>query len=135
VRCLISANDPQIRDQVAAAALAFQDMKVDVADVDACRSMVRRRLYDFAFVVLRSGSRESESLWDEIREVAPDMLLVALTPQSGVKVRRGDRNRFGLFALLGTPVDTVELDRTLRRLIDRLTKTRSGGASRAATTR
>jgi hypothetical protein len=129
MRCLVAANDAQIRDQVAAAACAFEDVEVDVADVEDCRNMVRRRIYDFGFVALKSGSHESEALWDDLRQTAPDMLLVAMTPRSGMKVRRSDRGRFDLFALIGTPVDPVEVFRTLRRLIDRLTKSRTGVAT------
>ncbi len=87
--------------------------------------MLRRRRYDLALTTLTSTSKEAEELWAELGQVTPRIELIALTPEAGLSVHRADKSRLNLFALLGTPIDAVELYGTLRRLIDRLKKART----------
>ncbi len=124
MRCLVAVDVPAIRDAVGLAARAFSGVEVDAVDVENGRSLLRRRRYDFGFLALDSHSQDSDLIWDEFHQVSPDLPLVALTPTSALSVRRGDRSRLKLFALLGTPPDAVELYGTLRRLIDRIRKSR-----------
>lgn len=122
MRCLIAADDAQVRDNIAHATENFGEIEIDSVPFEECRTQLRRRRYDFGFVELRFGSRESMESWEKIRQVAPDLPLVGLTPASAVSGHRGDRSRLQLFALVGTPLDVVELYRTTRRLIDRVVK-------------
>lgn len=122
MRCLVAVDEPGVRDAVAQAAVTFEGIEVDKHDVEGGRDALRRRKYDFGFVTLKSASTESMALFDEIRELARDIILVALTPSSAVSGKRAERGEHNLFALLGTPIDVVEIYATLRRLIDRLKK-------------
>ena len=122
MRCLVAVDDAMIRDAVGPAVLAFPDVKPDVVDVEHGRLLLRRRRYELALTTLRSESKESKALWDALLAVTPRVELVALTPRTGLSVHKGDKSRLHLFALLGTPLDAVELYATLRRLLDRLRK-------------
>jgi DNA-binding NtrC family response regulator len=120
VRCLIAVDDARIRDTVRAAVLAFPGLEADAVDVEQGRLLLRRRRYDLAFTTLLSESRESKALWEELQAVSPRVHVVGLTPRTGLSVHRTDRSRLQLFALLGTPIDAVELFSTLKRLSDRI---------------
>ncbi|MBI4881205.1 MAG: hypothetical protein HY812_16340 [Planctomycetes bacterium] len=126
MRCLVAVDVPAIRDAVGSAARAFSGVEVDAVDVEKGRSLLRRRRYDFGFLTLDSRTEDCEVIWEEFHQTSPDLPLVALTPSSALSVRRGDRSRLKLFALLGTPPDAVELYGTLRRLIERIKKSRPG---------
>lgn len=128
MRCLVVIDDVAERDAVAEAAAAFPNVKVDAVDVEAGRLLLRRRRFDFGVVTLRSDAPESEALWKEIRAVAPKLHVVGLTPASGLSVRRADKSRLNLFALLGSPLDVVELYSTLRRVTNRILKGRRSPA-------
>ncbi|MFH0943803.1 MAG: hypothetical protein V2A76_01285 [Planctomycetota bacterium] len=130
MRCLVAVDDARIRDAVGTAVRAFPDVEPDIVDVEQGRLLLRRRRYDLALTTLRSESKESKALWEALLAVTPRIELVGLTPRTGLSVHRADRSRLHLFALLGTPLDAVELYGTLRRLLDRLRKphpSNSGG--------
>lgn len=114
-----------MRDTIAHAAESFPDVEVEAIELEDCRDRIRRRRYDFAVLTYRTGNRESVELWDRIRDIAPDLPLVAATPSLAVGGNRAERARLRVFAWLGVPLDVVELYGTLRRLIDRIAK---GGA-------
>jgi hypothetical protein len=118
---LIAIDDVAQRDQVATAAASFEDVIVEAQDGNGGRDAVRRRRYDFGVIVLRSG-REPDNPINDVRSYAPDLQLIGLTPRSTLSLRREEKTRLNLFALLGTPLDTVELYRTLRRVIERIRK-------------
>jgi DNA-binding NtrC family response regulator len=126
LRCLIAVDDAPTRDVVAEAARGFSGVQIDEATLESGREQLRRRRFDLAFVALKSASKDSRQLLDEIRSLAPDTLLVGLTPAGAVEGKRMERQEYNLFGLLGTPVDVVELFGTLRRAVDRITKSRSG---------
>ena len=120
MRCLVAVDDPSVRDTVAHAATNFGGIEVDAVAVEECRRQIRRRRYDFGLVALKFGSKDSMEFWEKIRSSAPNLPLVGLTSASAVDGYKGDRSRLQLFALLGVPLDVVDLYRTLRRLIDRV---------------
>ena len=121
MRGLIAVDDVATRDVIVTAVASFSDVEVDVdaVDIESGRDLLRGRPYDFAVITWRSDSRESVALFEEVRELAKDLILVALTPKDALQGRRGERAQFDLFALLGTPLDPVDLYRTLRRIMDR----------------
>ncbi len=121
MRCLIAIDDANVRDAVATAAASFEGVEVDVFDADGGSEAVRRRRYDFGVVALGAG-REVEDAADALRTLAPNLHLIALSPRTSLQHRRDEKPRLNLFALLGTPVDPVELYRTLRRVLERLKK-------------
>lgn len=126
LRCLIAVDDGAIRDVVAEAARGFAGVQIDEATLEIGREQLRRRRFDLAFVALTSASKDSRQLLDEIRALAPDTLLIGLTPSGAVEGKRMERQEYNLFGLLGTPVDVVELFGTLRRAVDRIMKARAG---------
>lgn len=126
LRCLIAVDDGAIRDVVAEAARGFAGVQIDEATLEIGREQLRRRRFDLAFVALTSASKDSRQLLDEIRSLAPDTLLIGLTPSGAVEGKRMERQEYNLFGLLGTPVDVVELFGTLRRAVDRIMKSRAG---------
>lgn len=121
MRCLIAIDDANVRDEVATAAASFEDVEVDSFDGDGACDEVRRRRYDFGVVTLRSG-RQVEDAAETLRTNAPNLHLIGLAPRSALQLRREEKSRLNLFALLGTPLDPVELYRTLRRMIERIRK-------------
>ncbi len=129
LRCLIAVDDGALSDLIAEAARGFAGVEIDALSLERGREQLRRRKYDVAFVPLKSASKESKQLVDEIRSLAPDSMLIGLTPASALEGKRMERSEINLFALLGTPLDTVELFATLRRAVDRITKTRDGSSS------
>lgn len=122
MRCLIAVEDETARDTIAHAIETFDDVDVDEVALEECRERVRRKRYDFAVLTYRSGNRESVELWERIRDDAPELELVAVTPSSAVGGNRAEHLRLKVFAWLGVPVDVVELYGLVRRLIDRLGK-------------
>jgi DNA-binding NtrC family response regulator len=125
-RCLVAVDDGAIRDIVAEAVRGFPGFAIDALALESGREQLRRRRFDVAFVSLKSASKDSRALLDEIRSLAPSTLLIGLTPQSAVDGKRMERAEYNLFAVLGTPLDIVELFATLRRVVDRITKQRGG---------
>ncbi len=123
MRCLVASDDAATRDAIASAVKSFPEIDVDKASVDDARLMIRRRRFDFGFLTLKSGSRESLTLWDEMRTLASECTRVALTPRSGMSsARAAEITEFRPFARIGTPIDSVEVYGTVRRLLDRLKK-------------
>ncbi len=123
MRCLVATDDAATRDTVASAVKSFPDIDVDAASVDDARSLIRRRRFDFGFFTLKSGSRESITLWEELRALDAECTIVALSPRSGMSSARATEvTTLRPFARLGTPIDSVEVYGTVRRLLDRLKK-------------
>ena len=122
MRCLIAVEDEAVRDTVAHAIETFDDVTVEEVDLEECREQVRRKRYDFAVLSYRSGNRESMELWERIRDDAPELELLAVTPSSAVGGNRSEHQHLRVFAWLGVPIDVVELFGTIRRLVDRLGK-------------
>ena len=122
MRCLVAIDDAEVRDTVGSAVLAFPNVEADAVDVEEGRLLLRRRRYQLAVTTLLSESKESKALWEELQRVSPRVEVVGLTSRTGLSVHRSDRNRLNLFALLGTPIDAVELFGTLGRLFDRIRK-------------
>jgi DNA-binding response OmpR family regulator len=124
LKCLIAVANPELRDIVAAAARSFEHVAVDALALEDGREALRRRQYHVAFVTLMSSSKDSRSLLEEIRNQSHDVLLVGITPRAAIGGKRQERGEYDLFALLGTPLDVVELYATLRRAVDRIMKSR-----------
>lgn len=122
MRCLVAVDDSVIRDAVSTAVGAFPEMEVDAVGVEDGRILLRRRRYDMAFSTLGSRSEETEPFWEELQKLSSPIELVGLTSASGLSVHRADKSKRQLFALLGLPVDAVQIFSTLRRLIDRIKK-------------
>ena len=128
MRCLIAATDPPVRDTILTAVRAFPEIDCDAVDPETGRMHLRRRRYDFAIVALESAderargpsqAEDSTTLLEELRAIAPDLPVLGVTRRSALSVRRPELKRLGLFGLIGAPLDTLELYRTLRRLLDR----------------
>ena len=122
MRCLVAVEDSLVLDTIAHAAGAFPDVEVDTTSVEECREQLRRRRYDFALIAYRTRDHESVELWDKIRDDAPELPLIALTPNAAIGGAKSDRARLKVFSWLGEPLDVVELYGTLRRVIDRVKK-------------
>lgn len=125
MRCLIASADNSIRDTIVAAAHAFQGVECDAVDAATGRLNLRRRKYDFAFVVLASvgegpAAEEANTLITELRELAPTLPVIGVARQAALSVLRSEKNKQNLFSLIGSPPDTLELYRTIRRVLDRL---------------
>ncbi|MFG0316168.1 MAG: hypothetical protein ACF8XB_02750 [Planctomycetota bacterium JB042] len=129
MRCLIAAVDRSVCDTILAAVHAFE-VECDSVDLEQARVHLRRRKYDLAFVVFTSPSQSPEAdaaskLVDEVRELAPRLPIVGVARASRIASHRGDKKKY--FALLGAPLDTLELYRTIRRALDRV-RTPAGAA-------
>lgn len=124
MRCLIAVDDPAVRAAVSSAARAFPDLEADACGLEDGRLLLRRRRFDFVCATLPGDTKESKACWDELLALRPVPELIALAPATGLSVRRADKGRLHLFALLGLPIDAVELFGTLRRIMDRVRKSR-----------
>ena len=143
MRSLIAATDPTVRDTILTAVRSFPEIDCDAVDPETARMHLRRRRYDFAVVVLESSAErsrgpnpigipaeESTTLIEELRTIAPSLPVLGVARRTALSVRRPELKRLGLFSLIGAPLDTLELYRTLRRLLDRAKE--EAGSPRAA---
>ena len=124
LRCLLAIDDAVARDAIAQAVGSFDGVECDSKDLAHGRDQLRRRTYDLAFVALKSVSKDSKQLLDEIRETSPGALVIGVTPATALESKKQERTENALFALLGVPLDVVQTFSTLRRAIDRITKSR-----------
>lgn len=124
LRCLLAIDDALARDAIAQAVASFEAVECDAKDLAHGRDQLRRRTYDLAFVALKSVSKDSKQLLDEIRETSPGALVIGVTPATALESKKQERAENALFALLGVPLDVVQTFSTLRRAIDRITKSR-----------
>ena len=132
MRALVAIADPHVRDALCVAFRAFPGVSVETALEEEARHLLRRRRFDVLAASLRSDRREGEKLVEEARHLLPDLEIVAVTPRSALAVRRADKSKHRLFALLGVPLDPVGVYATIRRLLDRLTTEPATPAAPAA---
>lgn len=123
---LLSVSDAHVRDAARVALEEFDDLAVTTADADDARHLLRRRRFDLLAVFLRSESKEVERLVSEARERLPHLDVLAFAPRAALGVRRADKNRLGIYALLPAPVDPVCVYETIARWLSRRRAPRGG---------
>lgn len=131
MEALIVENDPLVRDQLKVALQQFPDVHVATGAGYAAVNELRSRSFDCVFLGIDARQHESVKLLQHMRSIDKDTQLFVLASGNSCGELAAEKAKFGIHALLATPLVPRELFAQLGRLFER----RANRVERAAPAR
>lgn len=125
MRLFLAVPTPALSDQLRVGLAAFGDIEIDSEQGVLALEKIRRADIDGLIIALDPAAPDHDALVEQVRRDMPQLDVIVVGHDAALAKLREDKVRGRLFALLGLPLDPVDLFRTIRRLRER----------RAATTR
>jgi DNA-binding response OmpR family regulator len=134
MEALIVENDPLVRDQLKVALQQFPDVHIATGVGYAAVNELRSRTFDCVFLGIDATQHESVKLLQHLRALDRDTPLFVLAAGDSGRELAAEKAKFGIHALLATPLAPRELFAQLGRLFTRLAE-RAERAERPAPAR
>lgn len=131
MEALIVENDPLVRDQLKVALQQFPDVHVATGAGYAAINELRSRSFDCVFLGIDAAQHESVKLLQHMRSIDKETQLFVLASANGCDELAAEKAKFGIHALLSTPLVPRELFAQLGRLFERRAE-RANRVERAA---
>ncbi len=120
MKVLIADVESQIQDQMQVGLEAFEGVEVECAEGFRALELLRSSNYDCVFIGIAGSSDAGQGLFDRVSEEMQGTTVVVVAPAVVQAKLKEEKARGRILTFLGTPLQPVELYKTIHRIQSRL---------------